>query len=135
MPPIAERRRDQPTFTHQIANKILLSITEIDWKPTMNLCMKETKKKQKSKAGKNKGQVRTVTQQEPKQSFFQYFSEPIEVTQRIATLCSDRLRRIRTQESVVSSFRESAKRALHCGTIPLYYHCLVHTYNPYLIIH
>ena len=48
----------------------------------MNLCMKETKKKQKSKAGKNKGQVRTVTQQEPKQSFFQYFSEPIEVTQR-----------------------------------------------------
>jgi hypothetical protein len=43
--------------------------------------MKETKKKQKSKAGKNKGQVRTVTQQEPKQSFFQYFSEPIEVTQ------------------------------------------------------
>lgn len=57
-------------------------ITEIDWKPTKNLCMLETKKKQKSKAGKNKGQIRTVTQQEPKQSFFQYFSEPIEVTQR-----------------------------------------------------
>ena len=49
------------------------------WKPSMNLCMLETKKKQKSKGGKNKGQVRTITQQEPKQSFFQYFSEPIEV--------------------------------------------------------
>ena len=46
----------------------------------MNLCMLETKKKQKSKSGKNKGQVRTVTQQEPKQSFFQYFSEPVEVS-------------------------------------------------------
>ena len=45
----------------------------------MNLCMLETKKKQKSKSGKNKGQVRTITQQEPKQSFFQYFYEPIEV--------------------------------------------------------
>ena len=41
--------------------------------------MLETKKKQKSKSGKNKGQVRTIIQEEPKQSFFQYFSEPIEV--------------------------------------------------------
>lgn len=40
--------------------------------------MAETKKKQKAKAGKNKGQVRVVTKQEPKQSFFQYFSEPID---------------------------------------------------------
>ena len=55
---------------------------EIDWKPSQNLCMIETKKKQKSKSGKNKGQTRTVTQQEPKQSFFQYFSEPIEVCSR-----------------------------------------------------
>jgi Nucleosome assembly protein (NAP) len=69
-------------FLTKVSVLSTLSIAEIDWKPTMNLCMKETKKKQKSKAGKNKGQVRTVTQQEPKQSFFQYFSEPIEVTQR-----------------------------------------------------
>ena len=58
---------------------MFLTIPEIMWKPSMNLCMLETKKKQKSKGGKNKGQVRTITQQEPKQSFFQYFSEPIEV--------------------------------------------------------
>lgn len=72
------------TITNLLQNSLFYPnlIAEIDWKPTMNLCMKETKKKQKSKAGKNKGQVRTVTQQEPKQSFFQYFSEPIEVTQR-----------------------------------------------------
>eukprot|EP00596_Hydrurales_sp_CCMP1899_P008718 CAMPEP_0119037828 /NCGR_PEP_ID=MMETSP1177-20130426/6339_1 /TAXON_ID=2985 /ORGANISM="Ochromonas sp, Strain CCMP1899" /LENGTH=348 /DNA_ID=CAMNT_0006999549 /DNA_START=153 /DNA_END=1199 /DNA_ORIENTATION=- len=52
---------------------------EIEWKsPSMNLCMIETKKKQKSKNGKNKGQTRTITLLEPKQSFFQYFSEPVE---------------------------------------------------------
>lgn len=45
----------------------------------MNLCVVETKKKQKSKSGKNKGQVRTIVHEEPKQSFFHYFSEPIEV--------------------------------------------------------
>ena len=52
--------------------------SEIQWKEGKNLCVAEVKKKQKSKAGKNKGQVRTVTTLEPKQSFFQYFSEPID---------------------------------------------------------
>ena len=54
------------------------STSEINWKPGKNLCVSEVKKKQKAKAGKNKGQVRTVTTEEPKQSFFQYFSEPID---------------------------------------------------------
>jgi hypothetical protein len=31
--------------------------TEIVWKEGKNLCMKEIKKKQKAKSGKNKGQV------------------------------------------------------------------------------
>ena len=52
--------------------------TEVQWKAGKNLCVEEVKKKQKSKAGKNKGQVRTVTTMVPKQSFFQYFSEPID---------------------------------------------------------
>ena len=31
--------------------------TEIEWKEGKNLCVKEIKKKQKAKSGKNKGQV------------------------------------------------------------------------------
>jgi len=50
--------------------------SEIEWKEGKSLLVKEIKKKQKAKAGKNKGQVRTVTRQVPKPSFFHYFSEP-----------------------------------------------------------
>lgn len=34
--------------------------TEIEWKPGMNLCVTETKKKQKAKSGRNAGQVRSA---------------------------------------------------------------------------
>lgn len=40
--------------------------------------VKEVKKKQKAKSGRNKGQVRTVTREEPTASFFHYFTEPKE---------------------------------------------------------
>lgn len=50
--------------------------TEIEWKEGKNLCMKEIKKKQKAKSGKNKGQVRQITKLVPKPSFFHFFSEP-----------------------------------------------------------
>ena len=33
--------------------------TDIDWKPSKNLCITEIKKKQKAKSGRNKGQVGT----------------------------------------------------------------------------
>ena len=52
--------------------------SEVQWKEGKNLCVAEVKKKQKSKAGKSKGQVRTITTLEPKQSFFQYFCEPMD---------------------------------------------------------
>ena len=51
--------------------------SEIDWKPSKNLCVKEVTKKQKAKGGKNKGQVRTVTSTLPQPSFFHYFSQPL----------------------------------------------------------
>lgn len=50
--------------------------TEIQWLPSMNLCVSETKKKQKAKSGRNAGQVRFVTKTAPKPSFFHYFAEP-----------------------------------------------------------
>jgi nucleosome assembly protein 1-like 1 len=50
--------------------------TEIEWKEGKNLCVKEIKKKQKAKAGKNKGQIRQITKQVPTPSFFHYFAEP-----------------------------------------------------------
>lgn len=50
--------------------------TEIEWKEGKNLCVKEIKKKQKAKAGKNKGQIRQITKQVPTPSFFHFFSEP-----------------------------------------------------------
>jgi hypothetical protein len=50
--------------------------TEIAWKAGMNLCVTETKKKQKAKSGRNAGQVRFVTKTSPKASFFHYFSDP-----------------------------------------------------------
>jgi nucleosome assembly protein 1-like 1 len=53
-----------------------ISGTEIEWKDGKNLCVKEIKKKQKAKAGKNKGQIRTITKQVPCPSFFHYFGEP-----------------------------------------------------------
>ena len=52
--------------------------TEIQWKPSKSLLVTEVKKKQKAKDGKNKGQVRTIVKEEPKASFFHYFSEPNE---------------------------------------------------------
>mmetsp|Transcript_8573 Transcript_8573/g.7677 ORF Transcript_8573/g.7677 Transcript_8573/m.7677 type:complete len:372 (+) Transcript_8573:43-1158(+) len=52
--------------------------TIINWKPSKDLTVIETKKKQKAKGGKNKGQVRTIVKTEPKNSFFHYFSDPIE---------------------------------------------------------
>jgi len=52
--------------------------TEIKWKEGKDLTVAEIKKKQKAKSGKNKGQVRTVTRKEPKRSFFNFFSDPIE---------------------------------------------------------
>lgn len=50
--------------------------SDIVWKEGKNLTVTEIKKKQKAKSGKNKGQVRTVTRQVPKASFFHYFSDP-----------------------------------------------------------
>ena len=49
---------------------------EIEWKPGMNLCVKEVKKKQRQKSGKKAGQVRTVTVQEQVDSFFNWFTPP-----------------------------------------------------------
>jgi len=48
----------------------------IDWKEGKNLTVKEIKKKQKAKAGKNKGQIRTITRNVPKPSFFHFFATP-----------------------------------------------------------
>ena len=53
--------------------------TEINWKPGKNLCVKEITKKQKANSGKRKGEVRTITVNEPQESFFHFFSEPIEM--------------------------------------------------------
>ncbi|CAE7636018.1 Nap1l1, partial [Symbiodinium microadriaticum] len=52
--------------------------TEIDWKPKKNLCTEETRKKQKggNKGGKKGGQVKYVTAQVAKASFFHFFSDP-----------------------------------------------------------
>ncbi|RYG64987.1 NAP domain-containing protein, partial [archaeon] len=44
----------------------------IDWKAGKNLTVTEVQKKQKAKAGKNKGQVRVITKQVPKASFFHF---------------------------------------------------------------
>lgn len=52
------------------------SSTPIEWKEGKNLLVKEIKKKQKAKSGKNKGQVRTIVKQIPRPSFFHYFSQP-----------------------------------------------------------
>jgi len=50
---------------------------DIDWKEGKNLTVTEVKKKQKAKSGRNKGQTRTVIQEVPKQSFFNYFGPPL----------------------------------------------------------
>lgn len=50
----------------------------IEWKDGQDLTVREIKKKQKAKSGKNKGQTRMVTKIEPKASFFHYFKEPRE---------------------------------------------------------
>lgn len=51
---------------------------EINWKAGQNLCVGTVQKKQKGKSGKRKGQVRFVTREEPKPSFFHYFGQPEE---------------------------------------------------------
>ena len=51
---------------------------EIDWKESKNLPVTEIKKKQKAKSGRNKGQVRTVVSTQPKPSFFNFFSKPMD---------------------------------------------------------
>jgi uncharacterized membrane protein YgcG len=47
---------------------------EIDWKPNMSLTYEEKQKKQRAKKGKNKGHTRIVTEQVPKESFFNFFT-------------------------------------------------------------
>ena len=46
---------------------------EIDWKPGKNLTVIMKKKKQRAKGGK---QTRTVTKEEPCESFFNFFKPP-----------------------------------------------------------
>jgi nucleosome assembly protein 1-like 1 len=50
----------------------------VEWKEGQNLCFEETQKKQRAKKGKNKGQVRYVTEKVKKPSFFHFF-EPLDV--------------------------------------------------------
>jgi nucleosome assembly protein 1-like 1 len=50
----------------------------IEWKEGKNLLVQEIQKKQRSKSGKKKGQIRYVTTTAPKPSFFHFFSEPKE---------------------------------------------------------
>ena len=45
---------------------------EIAWKAGKSLVYRKIKKKQRQKSGKKAGQVRTVTVQEPKDSFFNW---------------------------------------------------------------
>lgn len=47
----------------------------IQWKPDRSLTFQQIKKKQRGK-GKHKGQVRTVTKKEDKESFFRWFDPP-----------------------------------------------------------
>ncbi|GAX19267.1 nucleosome assembly protein 1-like 1 [Fistulifera solaris] len=49
--------------------------TKIDWKPDKCLTHKKITKKQRGK-GRHAGQVRTIVQQEEKESFFNWFSAP-----------------------------------------------------------
>ena len=48
----------------------------VDWKEGKNLCFEEKQKKQRAKKGKNKGQVRYVTEKVKKPSFFHFFDPP-----------------------------------------------------------
>jgi len=49
--------------------------TAIKWKPDKCLTHKTTTKKQRSKSGKNKGQIRTVTKSVKVDSFFNFFAD------------------------------------------------------------
>lgn len=49
--------------------------TEIDWKKGKNLAFQETQKKQRAKKGKNKGNVRIITEKTKIPSFFHFFTE------------------------------------------------------------
>ena len=62
---------DQPTLSD-------IQVTAPQWKAGKNLTVTEVQKKQKAKAGKNKGQVRVITKQLPKASFFQFFKSPLQ---------------------------------------------------------
>ena len=52
--------------------------SQIQWKEGKNLLVKSKKVKQRSKGGKNKGEVRYVQRDVPVPSFFYYFSDPVE---------------------------------------------------------
>lgn len=65
------------TYLMDDEDEIMLEKAEgckIDWKPEKNLTVVLTKKKQKQKGGK--GLVRTVTKEEPCDSFFNFFNPP-----------------------------------------------------------
>ena len=64
-----------------------ISASEIHWKPDRNLCVGIVQKKQKGKSGKRKGQVRYVSREEPKPSFFHFFSDPVEDVPVRSTKC------------------------------------------------
>ena len=49
---------------------------DIDWKAGMCLTHREVKKKQRAKAGKNAGKIRTVVRKERQDSFFHFFIPP-----------------------------------------------------------
>ena len=49
--------------------------TSISWKPNKCLTHTTTTKKQRSKSGKNKGQIRTVTKSVKVDSFFNFFAD------------------------------------------------------------
>jgi nucleosome assembly protein 1-like 1 len=53
-----------------------VQFTKPEWKEGKDVTVKEVKKTQKAKSGKNKGQKRTVVTMEPQESFFQWFKAP-----------------------------------------------------------
>ena len=68
-----------PDFLDENANIASIEApTPIEWKEGKNLTVKEIQKKQRSKSGKKKGQVRYVTSTAPTPSFFHFFSNPKE---------------------------------------------------------
>ena len=58
--------------------------TEINWKEGNNLCVGTVQVKQKGKSGKRKGQIRFVSREEPKPSFFHFFGDATEEDEEVA---------------------------------------------------